>query len=139
MTHVDKQRMDKLREYMERATPEQREMAETTREAYAAEGVKGLGPGPEGQGQQYQGRPSPLRDGPVARLVQTMQRLGATIAQGWRCIAPGAWTLKLLEAPAQEVNAWLMEVTNRKHMDDAARKRMAGRRPWVWPQGDDRW
>ena len=59
MTHVDRKRMDKLRAYMERATPEQREMVEAIREAYAAEGVKGLVPGPEGQGRQYQGMPSP--------------------------------------------------------------------------------
>ena len=65
------------------------------------------------------------QNGPVACLLASLSRLGATIDTNWVVNKGGMPSLRLLTAPKQEFQAWLAQAQTATHLKNAARKRSA--------------
>ena len=65
----------------------------------------------------------PKGNGPVARLLDTLASLGATINQRWEAVSREGEPISLLTAPKQQLNKWMQQSYAAKHYLTAARKR----------------
>ena len=115
--YAAKRRFKAARKYMEAGSPEVRHDFQVVMDGYVSKAIKGTHRIMMGHRALAAGNHPGKYEGPVARLLQTILSVGATIGGDWMVHHPVAAPLHLHNAPLQALHNWIRDRFVEKNLE----------------------